>query len=79
VYLARSEYAEADIGDMIFFAKPGKMAAEAQIFGPQMISGHALPANKVGALSGARVRLVNALAGGAKARAPKHAARAGDV
>jgi hypothetical protein len=36
-------------------------------------------ANKVGALSGARVRLVNALAGGAKARAPKHAARAGDV
>ena len=76
VELSRSEYSESDIGDMIFFAERGKMAAEAMNFGPQMVSARALPANKVGALSGARERLVKALAGGAKGRAPKHAARA---
>jgi OOP family OmpA-OmpF porin len=76
VELSKSEYSESDIGDMIFFAKRGKMAAEAQSFGPQKISARALPANKVGALSGARARLVKALAGGGKTRAPKAAARA---
>lgn len=76
VELAKTEYAEADIGDMMFFAKRGKMAAEAQNFGPQMVSERALAANKVGALSGARARLVKALATGAKGRAPKAAARA---
>ena len=41
-----------------------------------MISGRALPANKVGALSGARARLVKALDQGGRGRAPKAAARA---
>jgi len=76
VDLSKSEYAESDIGDMTFFAKRGKMAAEAQNFGPQMISARALPANKVGALSGARARLMKALDQGGRGRAPKAAARA---
>jgi OOP family OmpA-OmpF porin len=76
VGLAKFEYQESDIGDMMFFTQRAKMAADASKFGPQAINGRALPANKIGALSGARARLVKALATGAKDRAPKQAARA---
>ncbi len=76
VDLAASEFAESDLGDMMFFTQRAQMAVDAKNFGPQALGGRALPEDKVGELMDARRRLTMALSTGASERNPTEAARA---
>ena len=74
--LAASEFAESDLGDMMFFTQRAQMAVDAKNFGPQALGARALPADKIGKLRAARFRLLAALVDGARGAKPKAAARA---
>ncbi len=62
--LSRAEFGESDYVDSDTFALRAKAAAGGGEAGPEEIAARKLPANKVGALSDARARLVKGLGGG---------------
>lgn len=74
--LARSEYAEADYSDSDFFAARAQTVAADGAIGPQAIEARNLPTDRVPVLTGARDRLVAALADGAREKAASDVADA---
>ncbi|MEO3430927.1 OmpA family protein [Pelagibius sp. CAU 1746] len=74
--LSEKEFDEADYIDSDHFAERAMAAARGDTVQPEEISARELPGNKVGTLTGARERLVAALAAGAPSRQPADAAEA---
>ena len=74
--LAKTEYAEGDYIDSDVFAVRAAQVSDGRIVAPEDISMRALPADKVGALTDARKRLVAALVSGAREKSPAAAANA---
>jgi len=74
--LSTSEYDEYDYKDSDTFASRAMAAAAGNPSHPEEIAARDLPPETVGELTGARLRLVSALDGGAATSDPMHAARA---
>jgi OOP family OmpA-OmpF porin len=76
VALAKAEFDEGDYLDSDVFALRAEEAAKSGRVQPEMISARDLPANKVGELTDARLRLMTALSAGAADSKPLTAAEA---
>ena len=74
--LSEGEYAEHDFTDSDVFAQKASLASEGADVTPDEISDRNLPDDRVGVLSSSRDRLMAAMAAGAAAKSPKHAAEA---
>lgn len=76
IKLAEAEFAEGDYQDSDIFASRAKAAAAGETIGPELVSARALPGETIEILSGARNRLIKALAAGAREKTPAEAAHA---
>lgn len=76
IKLAEAEFAEGDYLDSDSFALRAKAAAAGEAVGPEPVSARVLPDEAMKDISGARSRLVKALAAGAREKMPAEAARA---
>lgn len=76
IKLSKMEYGEYDYTDSDTFALRAASAAGGTEIGPEEIAMRKLPGDTVGALTGARSRLVTALDAGGRTRAPGDAANA---
>ena len=74
--LSQTEYNEGDYRNSDLFAVRARSAGEGTAVGPGEVSAHNIPADKIPELSTARGRLLAALNGGARERAPGDAAQA---
>ncbi len=74
--LSEGEYAEYDFSDSDVFAQKASLASEGAEVTPDEISDRDLPDDRVGVLSSSRDRLMAAMAAGAAAKSPAHAAEA---
>jgi outer membrane protein OmpA-like peptidoglycan-associated protein len=76
VKLSQDEFKEGDYEDSDVFAQRAMDAAGGKNVQPEMIASRNLPADKVGELTDARLRLMTALADGAAERKPLDSAKA---
>lgn len=74
--LSKDEYAEKDMRDSNVFANRARAAAAGGEFEPEAVEARNLPDDAVGELTSARARLMAALEGGGRAKAPDDAADA---
>ena len=74
--LSRSEYNQGDYRDSDVYAVRARTAGQGTLVEPEEVSARTIPADKTQELTSSRGRLITALRGGARERAPRDAAQA---